>query len=42
MSKFANKIKNYYERGMWDRERVLAALTKSKITQAEYDIIIGE
>lgn len=42
MSEFAQKVKNYFDRGMWDRERVLAALTRGKITQSEYNVIIGE
>lgn len=42
MSDFAKKIKNYYDRGMWSRERVEKALELGRITQEEYNKIIND
>lgn len=41
MSAFAEKIKEYYERGMWNKARVDKALELGKITKAEYEEIMG-
>lgn len=40
-SKNFEKVKSYYERGMWSVERVRAAVGKW-ITPAEYEEITGE
>lgn len=41
MSKNFEKVKGYYERGMWSIERVRAAVGKW-ITAEEYEQITGE
>ena len=41
MSDFANKVKMYYDRGLWSLQRVQKALELNAITQAEYDEIVG-
>lgn len=40
-SKNYEKVKTYYERGMWSKERVAAAVGKW-ITADEYEEIVGE
>lgn len=40
MSEFAEKIKNYYTRGMWSKSRVDKALELRRITEEEYGEII--
>ena len=42
MSKFAEKVRRWYETGVWSRKRVHDAVTKGKITPAEYEEITGE
>ena len=39
-SKF-EKVKSYYERGMWDISRVRNAVVKNWITSAEFEEITG-
>lgn len=41
LSSFAQKIKDYYDRGMWNIERVNKALELGKISQDEYNMIVG-
>lgn len=41
MKKF-EKVKSYYERGLWTVEMVRNAVVKSWITTAEYKLITGE
>lgn len=41
MSKNFEKVKDYYERGLWDKQRVRAVVGKW-ITQEEYKKITGE
>ena len=41
MSKFAIKVKGYYERGIWTRSMVQDAVTKGKITALEAAAILG-
>jgi len=41
MSRYAEKVKRYYDAGFWTAGMVAAALDKGKITQAEYDEIIA-
>ncbi len=36
------KIKRWYERGMWTKRMVADAVHKGKITPAQYEEIIGE
>lgn len=36
------KIKYYYDRGMWDAERVRKAVDKGVITEEQYAEIVGE
>lgn len=42
MSNKFEKVKSYYERGMWDISRVRNAVVKGWITAEEYFIITGE
>jgi len=41
MSRF-EKVKKYYDAGLWDKARVRNAVEKQWITEAEYREIIGE
>ncbi len=41
MSKF-DKVKLYYDRGLWDKSRVRNAVVKGWITAKEYESIVGE
>lgn len=41
MSKNYTKVLNYYKKGLWDKERVKAAVGKW-ITEEEYERITGE
>ncbi len=41
MSEFAIKIKTYYDNGLWSIARVDKALQLGKITQEEYNLIVG-
>ena len=36
------KIKYYYENGLWSKERVINMLKKGIITEEEYKEIVGE
>ena len=36
------KIKYYYEKGLWSKERVINMLKKGIITEEEYNEIVGE
>lgn len=36
------KIKYYYDRGMWSADRVMKAVEKGVITEEEYKEIVGE
>ena len=42
MSKNYNKVKSYYDRGLWSIERVREAVVKGWITEEEYKLITGE
>lgn len=42
MSKFAIKVKGYYDRGLWNEARVAKALELGKITEEEYNKIIKD
>lgn len=42
MSKFATKVKRYYDAGLWTRSMVMDAYEKGKITAEELAEIIGE
>jgi hypothetical protein len=42
MSPKFNKVKSYYDRGLWNKTMVANAVTKNWITPAEYEIITGE
>lgn len=37
-----DKIKKWYDDGMWTKEMVYNAYLKGKITEAEYKKIVGE
>lgn len=37
-----NKVKDYYDRGLWDKSRVANAVLKGWITADEYEEIVGE
>lgn len=41
-SKMFEKIKAFYEEGVWSRKRVMDAVAKGKITAAEAREILGE
>lgn len=41
MNKF-EKVKLYYEKGLWDKSRVRNAVVKGWITAEEYESITGE
>lgn len=41
MSKFAEKVKHYYVLGMWNLARVKKARELGRITDDEYEEIIG-
>ena len=42
MSAFAVKVSIYYKSGLWGLSRVKKALELSKITQAEFNEIVGD
>lgn len=37
-----DKIKDFYDRGLWTKEMVRNAVVKGKITAEEYELITGE
>lgn len=37
-----DRIKDFYDRGLWTKEMVRNAVVKGKITAEEYEIITGE
>lgn len=37
-----NKVKNYYDRGLWNKTMVANAVAKEWITADEYEEITGE
>ena len=42
MSKNYERIKNFYDRGLWTKEQVHQAVSKGLITEIEYREIVGE
>lgn len=42
MSPKFNKVKGYYDKGLWNKAMVANAVVKSWITAEEYEIITGE
>lgn len=42
MSEFAEKVKKYYELGLWNISRVKNAVKKGAISEAEYEAITGK
>ena len=36
------KIKTYYDKGLWNKEMVRNAVVKGKITSEQYELIVGE
>lgn len=36
-----DKVKDYYDRGLWNKTRVANAVVKGWITEAEYEEITG-
>ena len=42
MSKMYEKIKKYYDTGLWSEERVRNMVVKGIITEEEYKAIIGK
>ena len=42
MSKMYNKIKSYYDAGLWSEVRVRNMVIKSVITKEEYASIVGK
>lgn len=41
-SKMFEQIKNWYDTGAWNKTMVGDAVAKGKITEAEYEEIVGE
>lgn len=41
-SKMYEKIKEYYEKGLWKKSQVRDAVVKGKITVQEYEEITGD
>lgn len=37
-----NKVKNYYDKGLWNKKMVHDAVVKGWITAEEYEEIVGE
>ena len=42
MSKMYEKVKKYYDRGLWSEERVRNMVIKGIITEKEYKDIVGK
>ena len=42
MSKFAEKVRQWYHAGIWTLEMVRNAVIKGKITEDEYHEIVGD
>ena len=42
MSEKFNKVKNYYDKGLWNKAMVRNAVVKGWITEEEYEAITGE
>lgn len=42
MSKMYEKIKAYYDSGLWNKTRVYNMVDKGVITEEEYQLITGE
>lgn len=42
MSKMYNKVKDFYDKGLWPINRVKNAVVKGWITAGEYELITGE
>ena len=42
MSKMYEKIKKYYDTGLWSEERVRTMVIKGIITEEEYASIVGK
>lgn len=41
MSPVYKMAKKYYDEGLWPQERLLALVEKGKLTEEEYDEIVG-
>lgn len=42
MSPKFNRVKKYYDSGLWNKQMVADAVVKGWITAAEYEEIVGE
>lgn len=42
MSKNFNKIKNHYDSGFWNENRVKNMVIKGHITEKEFEMIVGK
>ena len=42
MSAYAEKVKGYYELGLWNDNRVRNAVVKGAFTEEEYEAITGK
>ena len=42
MSKMYEKIKSYYDSGLWSKERVANMVVKGILTEEEYKDIVGK
>ncbi len=41
MSKHFEKVKDYYDRGLWSVEKVRQAVIMKWITEEEFELIVG-
>ncbi len=41
MSKHFEKVKDYYDRGLWSVEKVRQAVVMKWITEEEFELIVG-
>lgn len=41
-SKYFQKVKDYYDKDLWKRQRVIEAVNRGWITEEEYYEIVGE
>ena len=42
MSKYFKKIKGYYDKGLWSKEKIADAVVKGLITAEEYKLITND
>ena len=42
MREFAERVKRYYDLGLWDKRRMKEAVESGKLSEVEYREIVGE